>query len=88
MLKHIAGQSAAANAMQEKLHELQMQEQALLGRYSRLHPAVVATYKEMQMLDDMYTRGDSPWELWKLPPQAAPTTGLPIESPPTTTFQP
>ncbi len=46
------------------------------------------TYKEMQMLDDMYARGDSPWELWKAPPQPAPTTGLPIESPSTNTFQP
>ena len=45
------------------------------------------TYKEMQTLDDMYARGESPWELWKVPSHA-PTTGLPIESPSTTTFQP
>ena len=44
------------------------------------------TYKEKQTLDDMYTRGESPWELWKLPPRAAPATGLPIGTPSTTTF--
>jgi glucose-1-phosphate cytidylyltransferase len=27
------------------------------------------TFKEKQMLDDMYTRGDTPWELWKKLPQ-------------------
>ena len=26
------------------------------------------THKEVQTLDDMYTRGDSPWELWKTVP--------------------
>jgi glucose-1-phosphate cytidylyltransferase len=25
------------------------------------------TYKEKQQLDDMYARGDAPWELWKQP---------------------
>jgi glucose-1-phosphate cytidylyltransferase len=25
------------------------------------------TYKEMQTLEDMYTRGESPWELWRQP---------------------
>lgn len=27
------------------------------------------TFKEKQLLDDMYTRGDTPWEVWKTPPQ-------------------
>ncbi len=48
MLKHIAGQSDAANAMQQKLHELQIQEQALLTRYSKLHPAVIAIGEQVQ----------------------------------------
>jgi glucose-1-phosphate cytidylyltransferase len=29
------------------------------------------TYKEMQLLEDMYHRGDAPWELWKNDEQAA-----------------
>jgi len=28
------------------------------------------TYKEKQTLDDMYTRGDTPWEVWKRPAPA------------------
>jgi glucose-1-phosphate cytidylyltransferase len=23
------------------------------------------TFKEKQMLDDMYSRGETPWEVWK-----------------------
>lgn len=31
------------------------------------------TYKEKQTLDDMYARGDTPWEVWKRPsPQVCP----------------
>ena len=28
------------------------------------------TFKEKQLLDDMYTRGETPWEVWKTPPGA------------------
>ena len=30
------------------------------------------TYKEKQLLDDMYARGQAPWELWKQPAEAQP----------------
>jgi uncharacterized protein involved in exopolysaccharide biosynthesis len=42
MLKHIAGQSVAADAMQQRLHELLTQEQELLAKYSERHPAVIS----------------------------------------------
>lgn len=45
------------------------------------------TYKEKQALDDMHARGESPWELWKVPPKAAPTTGLPVNMVTPATFQ-
>lgn len=36
------------------------------------------TYKEMQTLEDMYTRGETPWEVWKHPgPAATPTRTWP-----------
>jgi glucose-1-phosphate cytidylyltransferase len=41
------------------------------------------TYKEMQTLEDMYTRGESPWEVWKqggalaCPPWSAPQLAVP-----------
>lgn len=33
--------------------------------------ACMDTYKEMQALNDMYSRGDAPWELWKRGSQPA-----------------
>ena len=45
------------------------------------------TYKEKQVLDDMQARGESPWELWRLPPKAVPPAGLPVDIPAPTTFQ-
>ena len=30
------------------------------------------TFKEKQLLDDMYSRGETPWEVWKTPAPAAP----------------
>jgi glucose-1-phosphate cytidylyltransferase len=41
------------------------------------------TFKDKQRLDDMYARGDAPWEVWRragpAPARAAPRTRLPIE---------
>jgi len=36
--------------------------------YAHRHPGFwgcMDTYKEMKMLDDMYLRGDAPWEVWR-----------------------
>jgi glucose-1-phosphate cytidylyltransferase len=30
--------------------------------------ACMDTYKEKQLLEDMYTRGETPWEVWKRTP--------------------
>jgi glucose-1-phosphate cytidylyltransferase len=43
------------------------------------------TFKEKQLLDDMYARGDTPWELWKQPygkrlPKDCGPNGLRVES--------
>ncbi|MFV2067865.1 MAG: GumC family protein, partial [Pirellulales bacterium] len=46
--KPIGGQSVAASAMRQKLHELQTQEQALLAKYSRRHPAVIVIRGRVQ----------------------------------------
>ena len=35
------------------------------------------TFKEKQLLDDMYARGETPWEVWKKQPEVrAPSTSL------------
>jgi len=36
------------------------------------------TFKEKQMLDDMYSRGETPWELWRQPASTA--SPLPVDS--------
>jgi glucose-1-phosphate cytidylyltransferase len=37
--------------------------------------ACMDTFKERQMLDDMFSRGDTPWEVWKRKGKAAPAAG-------------
>jgi glucose-1-phosphate cytidylyltransferase len=29
------------------------------------------TFKEKQMFDDMYSRGETPWEVWRYPKEKA-----------------
>jgi glucose-1-phosphate cytidylyltransferase len=32
------------------------------------------TFKEKQLLEDLYARGHVPWEVWKIPPRDPPVS--------------
>jgi NDP-sugar pyrophosphorylase family protein len=40
--------------------------------------AAMDTFKDKQLLDDLYARGDAPWEVWK----CAPPKGITVEPAP------
>ena len=42
-----------------------IQEEQLIGYKYEGYWACMDTFKDRQQLDDVYTRGEAPWELWK-----------------------
>jgi glucose-1-phosphate cytidylyltransferase len=45
-----------------------MEQGELLGYKYDGYWACMDTFKDRQQLDDLYTRGEAPWELWRKPP--------------------
>ena len=74
-LRH--GEDLVLDAFQRLL----AQNQLLAYRYDGFWQAM-DTFRDKQRLDDMYARGDAPWEVWKragpVPVPVAATTGVPI----------
>jgi glucose-1-phosphate cytidylyltransferase len=64
------------NYGEELLHEpfqrLVGKEQLLAYKYDGFW-AAMDTFKDKQMLDDVYAKGDAPWQVWNHTPQAATT---------------
>ncbi len=62
----------------EPFQRLIQQKQLMAYRYDGFY-ASMDTFKDKQQLDDLYARGEAPWELWKSSPQpdeaAVPVTG-------------
>jgi len=58
----------------EPFQRLIADEQLIAYRYDGFW-ACMDTFRDKQELEDMYVRGDAPWEIWKLARQTSPTTG-------------
>jgi len=67
-LRH--GEDLVADAFQRLLAENQL----LAYRYDGFWTSM-DTFKDKQRLDDMYARGDAPWEVWKRAAPTAPPSG-------------
>ena len=69
---------------EELLHEpfqrLVEQEQLLAYKYDGFW-AAMDTFKDKQILDEMYARGTAPWELWKAPGRSGAPPGSPAPRP-------
>ena len=50
--------------MQEPFQRLIAKEELITHRYDGFFLGM-DTFKEKQLLDDMYSRGETPWEVWK-----------------------
>jgi glucose-1-phosphate cytidylyltransferase len=50
--------------VQEPFHRLIEKKELITHKYDGFFVGM-DTFKEKQLLDDMYTRGDAPWEVWK-----------------------
>ena len=50
----------------EPFQRLIQQKQLMAYRYDGFY-ASMDTFKDKQQLDDLYARGEAPWELWKEP---------------------
>ena len=64
------GEDLVADAFQRLLAENQL----LAYRYDGFWTSM-DTFKDKQRLDDMYARGDAPWEVWKRAAPTAPPSG-------------
>lgn len=49
----------------EQPFERMIRDRQLLGHKYEGYWACMDTFKDRQILDELYTRGDAPWELWK-----------------------
>jgi glucose-1-phosphate cytidylyltransferase len=62
----------------EPFQRLIQQKELMAYQYDGFY-ASMDTFKDKQQLDDLYLRGEAPWELWKTPPQhvegTVPVTG-------------
>ena len=56
---------------------LMAENQLLAYRYDGFWVSM-DTFKDKQRLDDMYARGDAPWEVWKRTPAADAGTAPPL----------
>lgn len=52
--------------VREPFHRLVAEQQLLAYRYDGFW-ASMDTFKDKQYLDDLYAKGDAPWEVWKQP---------------------
>lgn len=59
--------------LQEPFHRLLEQEQLLAYKYDGFW-AAMDTFKDKQMLEDIYGSGKAPWEVWKHGAKAMPTS--------------
>src|SRR5258707_1087275 len=55
-----------------------IQERQLMAYEHNGFYAAMDTFKDKQLLDDLYARGDAPWEVWK----CAPPKGITVEPEP------
>jgi glucose-1-phosphate cytidylyltransferase len=56
--------------VQEPFRRLIEKNELITWRYDGFYLGM-DTFKEKQLLDDMYSRGETPWEIWKSPASAA-----------------
>ena len=54
--------------IQEPFHRLIEREELMAHKYEGFW-ACMDTFKDKQQLDDMYSRGEAPWEIWKNSPK-------------------
>ena len=57
--------------VQEPFRRLIARQELITHRYEGFFIGM-DTFKEKQLLDDMYSRGETPWEVWKTPAPAVP----------------
>ena len=50
--------------MEEPFHRLITEEQLITYKYNGFWISM-DTFKDKQLLDDMYSKGNAPWEIWK-----------------------
>lgn len=73
--------------VQEPFQRL-IREGQLMGYDYDGYFACMDTFKDKQQFDDLYTRGDAPWELWKKPLAALPDKGTLAEDAPSSVLAP
>ena len=54
--------------IEEPFHRLIEREKLMAYKYEGFW-ACMDTFKDKQQLDDMYSRGEAPWEVWKNSPK-------------------